>query len=496
MFASRRGFVFVIDFRDGVGEVRMFGVSDRWFQGLSRAAVYASLVLSLKLFGDRKDHVDRAEQRRLRRRIASRPDAPVPLPLANNIRDPATPKSQIFSGEGDVSGAAASTLAPAAPGEEAVARGADSYDLNFQNADINAVTKVLLGDLLKLTYSVDPRVQGTLSLSSGRPVAQDLMPTVRKRGQDRQRQCRSRRRHLQSRADRVKRSAMAWSITAKAYDARLRHHRCCRCATFRRKAVLRAVDSFAAKPGHGEGRQRAQPAARAGYRAPNGRARSRPRMALDVDWMKNQSVGIFPVRNASPDTIITELAQRVRLRPRRRRRQAVRFQPINRLNAVLAVGANSNASYRARSGPGWRVSTAPITTTPPSAFTSCATATPSSVAAILQATSLRGRAAASAPRQSGPLGNLPRHQLHPAVQFRRFEPARACTGQPGTSSSTTSTQTAAHQYARPLAAAKRPIQELPAPAARRSRRPSRRHARRPRCNRHRSRFVFQPARRQ
>ena len=68
-----------------------------------------------------------------------------PAGVDNRLRDPATPAGQIYAG---AAGADTDNLArianppPAAPGEEAVPRGADSYDLNFQNADINAVTKV------------------------------------------------------------------------------------------------------------------------------------------------------------------------------------------------------------------------------------------------------------------------------------------------------------------------------------------------------------------
>ncbi len=61
----------------------------------------------------------------------------------------------------------------------------------------------------------------------------------------------------------------------------------------------------------------------------------------------------------------------------------VRFQPINRLNAVLAVGADARDD-RAGRDLGRAGSIAPITTTPPCAFTSCATATPRQIAAILR----------------------------------------------------------------------------------------------------------------
>ena len=44
------------------------------------------------------------------------------------------------------------------------------YDLNFENAPVATVAKVILGDILGVGYTIDPRVQGTVSLASGRPV--------------------------------------------------------------------------------------------------------------------------------------------------------------------------------------------------------------------------------------------------------------------------------------------------------------------------------------
>ena len=46
----------------------------------------------------------------------------------------------------------------------------EGYDLNFENAPVATVAKVVLGDILGVGYTIDPRVQGTVSLASGRPV--------------------------------------------------------------------------------------------------------------------------------------------------------------------------------------------------------------------------------------------------------------------------------------------------------------------------------------
>src|ERR1700726_5343144 len=45
------------------------------------------------------------------------------------------------------------------------------FDLNFENSPVATVAKVVLGDILGVGYTIDPRVQGTVSLVSVRPVA-------------------------------------------------------------------------------------------------------------------------------------------------------------------------------------------------------------------------------------------------------------------------------------------------------------------------------------
>jgi len=45
------------------------------------------------------------------------------------------------------------------------------YDLNFENAPVATVAKVILGDVLGVGYTIDPRVQGTITMASVRPIA-------------------------------------------------------------------------------------------------------------------------------------------------------------------------------------------------------------------------------------------------------------------------------------------------------------------------------------
>src|ERR1700680_4290856 len=47
----------------------------------------------------------------------------------------------------------------------------NGFELNFENTPVATLSKVVLGDILQTGYTIDPRVQGTVSLVSVRPVA-------------------------------------------------------------------------------------------------------------------------------------------------------------------------------------------------------------------------------------------------------------------------------------------------------------------------------------
>ena len=57
-----------------------------------------------------------------------------------------------------------------AAGDAAPAETADGYTLNFDNSPVANVAKVVLGDLLSQRYTIDPRAQGAINLSSSRPI--------------------------------------------------------------------------------------------------------------------------------------------------------------------------------------------------------------------------------------------------------------------------------------------------------------------------------------
>jgi len=51
--------------------------------------------------------------------------------------------------------------------------------LNFKDADIQEAVKSILGDILKVNYTIDPQVKGQISLQTSRPIAREgLVPTL------------------------------------------------------------------------------------------------------------------------------------------------------------------------------------------------------------------------------------------------------------------------------------------------------------------------------
>ncbi len=65
------------------------------------------------------------------------------------------------------------------PSREAKITGEGNITLNFENTNLREVVKVILGDLLDVNYSIDPAVQGSVTLQTSDPLSRDdLIPTL------------------------------------------------------------------------------------------------------------------------------------------------------------------------------------------------------------------------------------------------------------------------------------------------------------------------------
>src|SRR5262249_49859995 len=68
---------------------------------------------------------------------------------------------------------------------------------------------------------------------------------------------------------------------------------------------------------------------------------------FDVEWLHNQSVGIYPLKSTTPETMIRELEKVFDSSDGGQGQGVVRFQPVARMNAVMVVSRNEKMLERA-----------------------------------------------------------------------------------------------------------------------------------------------------
>ncbi|MFO1067505.1 MAG: type II secretion system secretin GspD [Geminicoccaceae bacterium] len=245
-------------------------------------------------------------------------------------------RPQIFYGEGN-----AGTGGPDVPVGNQVRRSADGVEINFDKAEIREVARVVLGDILQVPYSVDPRVQGEVTLSSGGPLPEaDLLAVLET--------------VLRSSNAALVRSGPTYAIVpleelrgpgevvpiggrevrvAPGFGLTvvpLRYISAQNAAALIQPLVQRADDirvdtgrNLILFSGNSAERQNVVDTL----------------FDLDVSWLAGKAVGIFPLTYSTPEAVIPEL-EALFIPPELGGGQApttVRFLPMARLNAVLAI---------------------------------------------------------------------------------------------------------------------------------------------------------------
>jgi general secretion pathway protein D len=239
-----------------------------------------------------------------------------------------------------------STGAATVPGSPAAsADNGEGYQLNFENASVASVAKVILGDILGAGFTIDPRVQGTVTISSGRPVPKSqLIPVLESvlRMSNVVLVARNGEYQLIPAGDAqgespsvdAKEPGYGISVVPLRYTSA--------------QNILKVLDSFATKPGMAR--------ADAGHNlilvqgtGPERQAAVDTILNFDVDWMRGQSVGIYPLENASPEEMIKELERIMETGDGGLNEKLATFQPVQRLNAVLVVTKKPNLLKQAAS---------------------------------------------------------------------------------------------------------------------------------------------------
>ena len=212
----------------------------------------------------------------------------------------------------------------------------NGFDLNFENTPVATVAKVVLGDILGVGYTIDPRVQGTVSLVSIRPVAKSdivfvLENALRLSGVVMIRDTAGYRLTPLGDAVGAGRVDAAGASPEPGFGVSVVPLQYVSAQT-----LLKLMDSFATKAGtvradttrnllliQGSGAER--------------RTAVDTALSFDVDWMRGQSVGIFPISSGPPAPLITELEKIVDSGENGLSQNVIKFQPIARLNAIMVV---------------------------------------------------------------------------------------------------------------------------------------------------------------
>jgi general secretion pathway protein D len=230
--------------------------------------------------------------------------------------------------------------AQATPGAISTAAG---VEFNFENADIQTVTKTLIGDILGLSFVVDPRVQGTVTIASvGAIPRKDVLPVFE-------------------------------SVLRMSNAAVLREGNLVKIVPVPEAAGAGTASVGAAQPGFGvsivpihytsaasvakmaenfltrPGAIRADPARN--ILLVQGTSTERQNAldviaTLDVEWLRNQSVGVYPLKATAPETMIQELERIFQTSENGQGQGVIQFQPISRMNAVMVVTKSSSMLAR------------------------------------------------------------------------------------------------------------------------------------------------------
>jgi general secretion pathway protein D len=212
----------------------------------------------------------------------------------------------------------------------------EGFELNFENAPVTTVAKVILGDILGMGYTIDPRVQGTISLASGRPVPKsDLLfvlenalhmsnvVLVRDRASYR----------LMPLGDATGSGNIDRDLASAepGYGISvipLQH--------VSATTLIKLLDSFATKPGSVRADVGRNILLIQGT-GPERHAAIETVLSFDAEWLRGQSVGVFPIRNGTPEAVIAELEKIVDSGENGLTQNMIKFEPISRLNSILVV---------------------------------------------------------------------------------------------------------------------------------------------------------------
>jgi general secretion pathway protein D len=213
----------------------------------------------------------------------------------------------------------------------------DGVEMNFDSADVQTVAKTLLGDILRLNFVVDPRVQGNVTLASAGPIPRkDVLSAFES-------VLRMQNAGIVRSGNLVKivpipeagsAGAIAVGAGEPGFGVSLVPLRYTSAST-----VAKTAESFLSRPGAIRVVQSRNLLLIQGTTEER-QAALDVVATFDVEWLQNQSVGVYPLKSTSPETMIVELERIFETSEGGSGQGVIRFQPVSRMNAVMVVTKN------------------------------------------------------------------------------------------------------------------------------------------------------------
>jgi general secretion pathway protein D len=218
--------------------------------------------------------------------------------------------------------------------QQAASLKGDGVEINFEGADVQTVAKFLLGDILQLNFVVDPRVQGTVTLASAGPIPRkDVLPAFESvlRMSNAAIVRTGNLVKIVPLVDATANGTVSAGTGEPGFGVSLVPLRYTSAAT-----VAKTAESFLSRPGS----IRVVPSRN--LLLVQGTTAERQATldvvaTFDVEWLRDQSVGVYPLKSTSPETMIGELERIFESREGGLAQGLIRFQPVSRMNAVMVV---------------------------------------------------------------------------------------------------------------------------------------------------------------
>lgn len=228
-------------------------------------------------------------------------------------------------------------------------RSGENFEVSLEGADIATAASTIFGDVLRVGYSVDPRVQGTVTVVTAKPVPESeliVMFETALRGNNVALIREAETYRIVPAEEAVGNALMDSGGTASVqpgYGVSTVVLRNVSAATIvpivenfvARQDMIRADNSRNVILVQGTANER--------------RAAIAAIQTFDQDWLAQQSVGIFPLESASAPSMVTELTRILDLGDGGRGRGMVRVQPLAKMNAVLVVARSNQLLQRTAS---------------------------------------------------------------------------------------------------------------------------------------------------